>query len=214
MSAQISESAGSDLPQNTLGKLLYADPTRRRTPESDWAALIVAIAAGDARALSLLYRRTHRLVFTLALRITGSREVAGEITVDVFHDIWRRAAAYRAEGSVIGWIMNQARSRAIDRVRFETRAKRTMPAGHDIPEAAPEPAADPVDARNRSQQLRRAVAVLAEGERRAIEVAYFADMSHAEAAVHLGEPVGTIKTRIRTALQKLRRMMDAEWGRP
>lgn len=214
MSATILESAGSDLPQNTLGKLLYADTGRRRTPEADWTALVRAMASGDTRALDLLFQRTHRLVFTLALRITGSRELAEEITVDVFHDIWRRSAAYRDEGSVVGWIMNQARSRAIDRVRFETHAKRTMPAGHDIAEAAPEPLADPIDARNRSQQLRRAVAVLAEGERRAIEVAYFADMSHAEAAVHLGEPVGTVKTRIRTGLQKLRRMMDADRGRP
>jgi DNA-directed RNA polymerase specialized sigma24 family protein len=67
----------------------------------------------------------HRIVFTLIVRITNNRETAEELTLDVFHDVWRRAANYDpATGSVVGWIMNQARSRAIDRLRFEHRKKR------------------------------------------------------------------------------------------
>src|SRR5437764_2316254 len=67
----------------------------------------------------------HRMVFTLIMRITANRETAEELTVDVFHDVWRRASAYdAANGTVLGWIMNQARSRAIDRLRFESRKKR------------------------------------------------------------------------------------------
>ena len=94
--------------------------------EQDWAALVQSIAAGDQLALHALYERAHRMVFTLILRITANRETAEELTLDVFHDVWRRAAGYDpANGTVLGWIMNQARSRAIDRLRFESRKKRT-----------------------------------------------------------------------------------------
>lgn len=109
----------------TLGDLLYADNTRARVSEQDWAGLVQRIAAGDQRALHALYERTHRIVFTLIMRIVNSRETAEEVTVDVFRDVWRRAGTYDAAGGpVVGWIMNQARSRAIDRLRFEHRKKR------------------------------------------------------------------------------------------
>ena len=105
----------------TLGDVLYAK-SKAVVPEEDWAALVRSIAAGDQLALHALYERAHRMVFTLAMRITANRETAEELTVDVFHDVWRRAAGYdAANGTVLGWIMNQARSRAIDRLRFENR---------------------------------------------------------------------------------------------
>src|SRR6185295_19777183 len=92
-------------------------------------ALVRAVASGDQTALHGLFQRTHRLVFTLTMRIIGNRETAEELTVDVFHDVWGRASRYDASnGTVLGWIMNQARSRAIDRLRFEQRAKRVVPA--------------------------------------------------------------------------------------
>ena len=72
-----------------------------------------------------IYTQTHRIVFTLIMRIVSNRETAEELTVNVFYDVWRRASGYDpAGGSVIGWILNQARSRAIDRLRFEQRKKR------------------------------------------------------------------------------------------
>src|SRR5919205_4036198 len=86
------------------------------------------MAAGDQLALHALYERTHRVVFTLVMRITANRESAEELTLDVFHDVWRRASRYdAANGTVLGWIMNQARSRAIDRLRFDQRKKRVNP---------------------------------------------------------------------------------------
>ncbi len=110
----------------TLGDLLYADKARARVPEQDWVELVRAIAAGDQSALRGLYERTHRLVFTLMMRITGNRQSAEELTLDVFHDVWKRGGRYDpADGTVLGWIMNQARSRAIDRVRFDRRKKRS-----------------------------------------------------------------------------------------
>src|ERR1041384_3000172 len=111
-------------PPSTLGDVLYAT-VKSPASEQEWVALVQSIAAGDQLALHALYERAHRIVFTLLMRLTANREAAEELTVDVFHDVWRRASGYdTANGSVIGWIMNQARSRAIDRLRFESRKKR------------------------------------------------------------------------------------------
>jgi len=111
--------------ETTLGDLLYGDKSRAVVSEKDWVSLVRAIADGNQLALRALYGQSHRIVYTLAVRITNDRQTAEEVTVDVFHDVWRRAATYdTAGGSVIGWIMNQTRSRAIDRVRFEQRKKR------------------------------------------------------------------------------------------
>ena len=108
-------------PPATLGDVLYAT-SKAPVPEEDWTALVQSIAAGDQLALHALYERAHRPVFTLIMRITANRETAEELTIDVFHDVWRRAQRYdAANGTVLGWIMNQARSRAIDRLRFESR---------------------------------------------------------------------------------------------
>src|SRR6266853_882180 len=108
----------------TLGDLLYTNKANFSVSEKDWVRLVQAIAAGDQLALHSLYEQTHRIVFTLIVRITNNRETAEELTIDVFYDVWRRASAYDpAGGSVVGWIMNQARSRAIDRLRFENRKK-------------------------------------------------------------------------------------------
>src|SRR3546814_12221626 len=88
--------------------------------------LVQSMAAGDQLALHALYERAHRPVFTLIMRITANRETAEELTIDVFHDVWRRASRYDpANGTVLGWVMNQARSRAIDRLRFASRKKRS-----------------------------------------------------------------------------------------
>src|SRR5467141_14636 len=122
----------------TLGDLLYANKANFSVSEKDWVRLVQAIAARDQLALHSLYEQTHRIVFTLIVRITNNRETAEELTIDVFYDVWRRASAYDpAGGSVVGWIMNQARSRAIDRLRFENRKKRlNQHADNQFPVAA------------------------------------------------------------------------------
>jgi RNA polymerase sigma-70 factor (ECF subfamily) len=78
-----------------LGDVLYAK-SKARVPEQDWVALVQAIAAGDELALHALYERAHHIVFTLIMRITANRETAEEVTIDVFHDVWRRASRYDA----------------------------------------------------------------------------------------------------------------------
>ena len=198
----------------TLGDVLYAK-SEAPVPEQDWAALVQSIAAGDELALHALYERAHRIVFTLAMRITANRETAEELTIDVFHDVWRRASGYDpANGTVLGWVMNQARSRAIDRLRFESRKKRN-PDGDMQPLA--EVAADQHDVlelREQRESLCAALAVLTPDERRAIETTFFAGLTHAEAAARLNQPLGTIKTRIRSALHKLRDVLAAGEAKP
>ncbi len=198
----------------TLGDVLYAK-SKALVPEQDWAALVQSIAAGDQRALHALYEMAHRVVFTLIMRITANRETAEELTIDVFHDVWRGASRYdAANGTVLGWIMIQARSRALDRLRFESRKKRSP--GPDVQPQA-EAAADPRDVlklREQGESLRAALAALTPGERQAIETTFFAGLTHAEAAARLGQPLGTIKTRIRSGLHKLRRALTAEAGKP
>jgi DNA-directed RNA polymerase specialized sigma24 family protein len=111
--------------RGTLGRLLYADNAKSRVSEKSWVALVRSIAMGDQRALHVLYERTHRVVFTLIMRITNNRQVAEELTLDTFHDVWQRATTHDVSGeSVVGWIMNRARSRASERSLVERRKKR------------------------------------------------------------------------------------------
>lgn len=192
--------------------MLYANPAKVPVSEAEWVALVQAIAVGDQLALQSLYGRVHRLVFTLAMRIVRSRESAEEITVDVFHQVWKRAASYDAAGgTVIGWIMNQARSRALDRLRFEQRRKRTPALPFEtLEDSSPSASEATLDADDRNQLLHHAISTLTPYEREAIETAFFSEFSYFETAAHLRQPVGTIKTRIRSGLAKLRHALAAE----
>ena len=193
----------------TLGDLLYANKAKVPVSEKDWVRLVQSIAAGDQLALHLLYEQTYRIVFTLIVRITNNRETAEELTLDVFYDVWRRAPAYDPEGgSVVGWIMNQARSRAIDRLRFEQRKKRVNTYADDP--VTTTAAADPQQAcqfEEQSRLLRNALKVLTPEEREVIETAFFAELTYHEVAAKLNQPLGTVKTRIRSGLGKLRQTL-------
>jgi RNA polymerase sigma-70 factor, ECF subfamily len=192
----------------TLGDLLFTNTATPRVSEVVWVGLVQSIAAGDQRALHALYTRTHRIMFTLIMRIVSNRETAEELTVDVFHDVWRRAPTYDpAGGSVIGWIMNQARSRAIDRLRFEQRKKRV---NHEADSPPPVTAGGPQEALDVAEQgrlLRHALEGLTPQEREAIETAFFSELTYSEAAARLNQPLGTVKTRIRSGLGKLRQVL-------
>lgn len=168
--------------------------------------LIRRVGGGDQSALYSLYEQMNRIVFTLVVRIVMNRETAEEVTLDVFHDVWKRASSYDpANGSVSGWIMNQARSRAIDRLRFDQRKKRGNTYPHSLG-----PATDVVDPQQallfeeQGRRLREALEVLAPEERKAIETAFFSELTYEETATRLNQPLGTVKTRIRAGLGKLR----------
>jgi RNA polymerase sigma-70 factor (ECF subfamily) len=196
-------------PQRTLGDVVYPCAAKHVTPEQEWVDLVRRVASGDQAALHALYERTHRPVFILSLRICGSRETAEELTVDVFHDVWRRAALYDpVNGTVLGWIMNRARSRAIDRQRFDTRKKRLDPAAAEpLPAEEAAELRDAIELKERGEALHRALALLGARERDAIETAFFAGLTHAEAATRLSLPLGTLKTRIRSGLARLRKAL-------
>jgi RNA polymerase sigma-70 factor (ECF subfamily) len=193
----------------TLGAVLYANKARPAILEKEWVELVAAIAARDQASLHALFHRAHRPVFTLIMRITCNRETAEEVTLDVFHEVWRRAALYDpAGGTVLGWIMNQARSRAIDRLRFEGRQKRTNPLGDDWRQpTAPRDSEDAIAFGQQRERLRRVLPILTEEERQAIETAYFGELTYREVALRLDQPLGTVKTRIRSGLAKLRQAL-------
>jgi RNA polymerase sigma-70 factor (ECF subfamily) len=200
----------------TLGDVLYADKSKTRVSEKDWVGLVQSIAAGDQLALHALYERAHRPVFTLIMRINGNRETAEELTLDVFYDVWQRASRYDVEGgTVLGWIMNQARSRAIDRLRFERRKKRVDPHASD-PLLAIETASthDALEFKQHSGLLKAALSVLTRDERQVIEAAFFSELTYAEVAARFNQPVGTVKTRIRSGLHKLRQALATEAKKP
>jgi RNA polymerase sigma-70 factor (ECF subfamily) len=190
----------------TLGDVLYADRSKIRVSEEEWLRLLRAIAAGDQGALHSLYEQTNRIVFTLIVRILMNQETAEEVTLDVFYDVWRKASTYDpANGSVVGWVMNQARSRAIDRLRFDQRKKRVNTYPHDL-----RPTTDIVDPQQaclfqeQSRLLRDALKILTAEEQKAIETAFFSELTYEQTASKLNQPPGTVKTRIRSGLGKLR----------
>jgi RNA polymerase sigma-70 factor (ECF subfamily) len=193
----------------TLGDLLYANQSHAPTSEGVWIGMVRSIAAGDQMALHSLYEQTHRIVFTLIMRIINNREAAEELTLDVFHDVWRKASTYDpANGSVVGWVMNQARCRAIDRLRYERRKKRvnnetgTCRNGNTAED--PQTALHTLHIHEQSRLLRKALDTLNTEERQAIEIAFFSELTYQEVAARLGQPLGTIKSRIRSGLGKLR----------
>jgi len=200
-----------------LGNLpvIFLHRSQFKQVPADWVQLVRAIAAGDQAALHALYERTHRLVFTLAVRIIANRESAEEVTIDVFHDLWRKAFGYDpADGSVLGWIMNQARCRAIDRVRFEKRKKRN----NTYPDSLL-PTTDIVDPqqatifKEESGRLETALDELTPHERHAIEAAFFSELTYAEVAQRLNQPLGTVKTRIRSGPEQTSRRTWKEEAR-
>ena len=199
MSALVTKTPGVTSPaEKTLGEILYADKSKSRVSEDEWLQLVRAVAGGDQSALYSLYQQTHRIVFTLIVRIVMNRETAEEVTLDVFHEVWQRAASYDpANGSVAGWIMNLARSRAIDRLRFDQRKKRMNTYPHSLG-----PTTDIVDPQQaclfeeQSRVLRNALEVLTPEERNAIETAFFSELTYEQTAKKLNQPLGTVKTRI------------------
>ena len=176
------------------------------------AGLIARAAGGDGAALATLYDRTSAQVHGLVTRILKDETGAEEVTADVYRQIWRRSVRFDAErGRPLAWLLMVARSRAIDRLRTGASERaRTEPLRVDlsVPCGAPTPEEScAIDDRRRIVQ--GALARLAPEQRQAIELAYFGGLSQSEIAVRLEEPLGTIKTRIRTGMMRLRDALGA-----
>ena len=183
------------------------------------APLVERVARGDEESLRALYDAVAPLVLGLASAILQDESEAEETLVDVFVQVWRQAERFDpARGSVVAWVAMLARTRAIDRRRRRARdVVIALPATddrlgrHTLREPGPDPAAAFQGTQDR-ERMRRAVDSLPAEQRRAIEAAFYGGLSHTEVARALGEPLGTIKTRIRAGLAALRRNLSSLTG--
>jgi RNA polymerase sigma-70 factor (ECF subfamily) len=168
------------------------------------ARLCAKVAGGDAAALKSLYERHGGRAKAVALRVLASVPEAEEIVQETFVEVWRRATQFDpGRGSVRAWIVTMARSRSIDRLRSRQVGERSVAglAREDRPDAR-SPLED-VEQRAERDRVARALAELPEAQRRVIELAYYEGKSQREIAEVTGEPLGTIKTRVRLAMEKL-----------
>ena len=164
---------------------------------------------GRPVALERLYDRFAPPVFALALRILGIRADAEDVVQEVFLQMWRRAETYRLDrGSPECWIMTIARNRALARIRAENTMKRGPEYLRERPgPAIVEPVSGPVVRAEVALTVRSALARLPEEQRRVLELAYFEGLTQTDIAARLGEPLGTVKTRIRLGMERLKRLV-------
>lgn len=167
--------------------------------------LLRRMRLGDELALEMLYARYGGLIYTLALRIIGDPELAREVLQDTFLRSWDGRDTYNPErGRVPAWLMGIARNRAIDLLRSRSHRARLREGESPLPETLAAPTADPGDTYAIRRAVSAALAALPAGQRVAIELAYYRGLTQTEIARELSEPVGTIKSRTREALERLR----------
>lgn len=181
----------------------------------DDAKLMDLIARSHAGALGELYDRYGRLVFSLAANSVGDYRTAEEITQDVFVRVWERAGSYQVERAKVStWLTSIARHRAIDQLR----RRGARPEQYTVPWVETEPDSlaangNPQEAAQLAmerEQVRSALAQLPEEQRQVLALAYFQGYTQQQIADTLDQPLGTVKTRVRLAMQKLRQLLDAQ----
>ena len=189
---------------------LVPDPERRfpvATSELTDGELIVRTAGGDGSAFEALYRRYARPIFSLALRRLGDRAHAEDAVQETFASIWRSARSYRPErGPGAPWLYAVARNAIVDRARMPVEPP-TEPPDEPSPEPGP---AERAETSLVARRVHRAVAQLPERERAVLELAYWGGLSQSEVATFLDLPLGTVKTRTRSALARLADILDPE----
>jgi RNA polymerase sigma-70 factor (ECF subfamily) len=190
-----------------------------RAVSPDDPRLMLRVSQGDERALGELYDRYAGTVHSLAMAILRDADEAEEATADAFVQIWTNAGSWDASrGSVGAWITTITRTRALDRLRSRKRRERAVERATEgdeqgtavpmsDPGVAPDRAAERVEL---SGNVAKHLAELPDPQRQAIELAFFRGYSHSEIADELGEPLGTVKTRIRAGMEKLRTSMAAD----
>ena len=178
--------------------------------EQEWAGLLARIAAGDQPALAEFYDASSAKVFGLVMKILADRTVAEEVTMDVYTQVWRRASSYDAERGTPGrWLMALAESRAIDRFRssyLERGRQVPLDQAAELPGDAATPEQYSADL-ERQRLVQEAMASLSAEQRQAIALAYYWGLSQSEIADRLQLPLGTVKTRMRLGMIRLREVL-------
>ena len=175
--------------------------------------LLARISEGDKSAFKEIYVRYSRVVFNLAFRMLRSREEAEEVVQEIFLQLWNRADSYDPErGAVSTWIINIARSRAIDKLRTLGFKGLTMELNEERVNSKSDFTRIIEDREERKKIIQQALESLPENQRIAIEMVFFEGLTHIEAAEKLNEPVGTIKTRIRLGVSKLKEKISPYIG--
>jgi len=176
-------------------------------------ALITRIAAGDRDAFSRFYDLLAPTAFGLIRRVLRDPEAAAEVLQEVFWQVWREAPQYDPKrGSPEAWLVMRAKTRAIDRLRSIRRRDRTFvaPVDESVAQRNDGPAENPAVVAEDRGLVRTALAQLPEPQRRVIELAFFEGLTQSEIALRLGEPLGTVKTRARLGLERLRAALRGE----
>ncbi|MEK6282868.1 MAG: sigma-70 family RNA polymerase sigma factor [Acidobacteriota bacterium] len=187
---------------------LEVNPEQARASEVE---LLHAVARGDEAALARLYDQYRVILFGLLMRILGNREEAEDVLQDVFIQVWRRAADFdEKRGKPFTWLVTLARSRAIDRLRLlGARQRLADAAGKDQTEDVSDALADTIHSGQR-EIVQRALAELPEEQKQALVLAYYDGLTQSEIASQLGTPLGTIKTRMRSGMTKLRALLGTQ----
>lgn len=174
--------------------------------------LIRQVANQDRDAFSQLYDRFSSLVFTLAMRMLRARSDAEDLLQEVFVQVWRQARNYSTErGSPEAWIVNIARSRAIDKIRSIRRMEKSFVLTDDPARAESSDNVESSAAESEARMaMNSALANLPDTQRKVLELAYFDGLTQTEIANRLAEPLGTVKTRMRSGIQRLRDMLGTQ----
>ncbi|MCI0336022.1 MAG: sigma-70 family RNA polymerase sigma factor [Acidobacteria bacterium] len=191
------------------------DTADARARDQEWIDLIRRMSEGDQAALATLYDTTNRLVYGLILRVLGDTSIAEEVLLDVYTQAWRQAESYDTQrGTPLAWLTTIARSRAIDRLRSgwqDQQRKESLDSLGDAPTNAATPEEETV-ASERQRFVRAALEALSPEQREVIELAYYSGLSHSEIAAKLKQPLGTVKTRMRLGMIKLREALSPILG--
>ena len=175
--------------------------------------LLARLSRKDPEAVDALYSRYGRTAFALAYRVLGSPEAAEDAVQEAFLSVWRAAGTYQAaRGSARGWLLSVVRNRAIDTLRArEARPKvgATLDQIGSLAAEEDDPADDALK-RIEAVRVREALAALPDEQRRTVELAFFSGLSYPEVAARMGAPLGTVKSRMRLALERLRGLLLTE----
>ncbi len=179
-------------------------------PQSD-VELLHAVARGDEEALARLYDQYRVILFSVLVRILKSREEAEDVLQEVFLQVWRRAKDFdQSRGKPFTWLVTLARSRAIDRIRqLGARQRLADSAAQNTSDVVSDAVSDTLHSEQR-EIVARALATLPDEQRRTLNLAYFDGLTQSEIAEQLGTPLGTVKTRMRSGMIKLRELLGEQ----